>query len=120
MSPSLIQIVELKGYEPVYNTVVFDASGKQSCRDYFDSLCKLLQTEMYVYYNDYHFKETEPYTYREVFLKLVGGELAPANNFDDCHFYERHFYTANHDREDQGIVCFFSYSVLNSGRSYTR
>jgi hypothetical protein len=116
--PQIIQIVEIKGYEPRYTIVAFNAKGKNACKKYYDTLFALLKKEMYVYFKDCNYRNTEPFTYNEIFYKIANNVLIKTEKFEDCDFLERIFYTANHDSEDQGIVPFVTYSILNSGKPF--
>lgn len=112
----MIQVIQLDGFESKFNVVAFDATGKNECKAYFEKFFDFLKYDyMYTYYKYPNFRHTEPYTYTETFYKAINGQLVKADSFEDCEFYERHFYIANGDDEDMGIACFIHYSVLNSG-----
>ena len=116
--PVIIQIVELRGNEPPSAPVVFDGAGKELCRQYFTKLFNIIiRSWNWGYYKDRQFRssETEAYTYTETFLKLEGNRLIPVSKFEECDFYECHFFTANGDKEDMDVVPHYSYSVVNSG-----
>jgi len=115
MNSKIIQIIEISDYNSIRNPVVFDAYSKDVSYAFFKKLFQSLYNEGYVYYENLNYKKTEPYTYNEEFLKIQNGELCNADSFEDCDFYYCTFYTADLEQEDQGIVCFCTFSILNSG-----
>jgi hypothetical protein len=110
---TIVQIIEIKGYDHFPSVAVFDINGKMNSLTYFDKLFESLKNKQLVYYSDSDFHLTQAYCYHEKFLTLQNGVLVRTDNFNDCIFYERSFFTSDTFR-DVGIVPFINYSVLNA------
>jgi hypothetical protein len=111
---AIVQIIEIKGFDHFPSLAVFDINGKMNCLNYFDKLFNALKNKHLVYYTESDFHVSEAYSYHEKFLTIQNGVLIRTDNFNDCIFYERSFFTSDTFR-DAGIVPFINYSVLNSG-----
>jgi hypothetical protein len=111
---AIVQIIEIKGFDHFPNLAVFDINGKMNCLNYFDKLFNALKNKHFVYYAESDFHLSQEYSYHENFLTVKNGMLVSTDNFNDCLFYERSFFTSDTFR-DAGIVPFINYSVLNAG-----
>lgn len=110
----IVQIIEILGFDHFPSLAVFDINGKMNSLSYFNNLFTALKNRHFVYYAESDFQISKAYSYHEKFLTVKNGLLVSTDNFNDCLFYERSFFTSDTFR-DAGIVPFINYSVVNSG-----